>query len=95
MFLTMGVSGGGVYFFFATMMILSLFFVWLTVPETKGVPLEAVDRLFQVKPVRRAHAVVLVQVRAEFEAVRSAKIGNEESGTGQEKQEVVHLGQSS
>ena len=70
MFLTMGVSGSGVYFFFATMMIASIFFAWFFVPETKGIPLEYMDRLFSAKPVRKAHQIVLDEVRAEEESFR-------------------------
>lgn len=52
--------GAGVYFFFAGLMLASVVFVALLVPETKGVPLEAMDGLFEkgVRP-RRAHARVL------------------------------------
>lgn len=55
MFLTMGRNGSGVYFFFASMMILSIFFVFFLIPETKGIPLESMDRLFEIRPVWRAH----------------------------------------
>jgi len=58
MFLSMGVNGCGVYFFFASMMLLSIPFVFFLIPETKGIPLESMDRLFAVKPVRRAHETV-------------------------------------
>ena len=60
----------GVYFFFASLMLCSAVFVWFLVPETKGIPLEAMDRLFQLPP-RKAHKVVLAEVRsleAEFRA---------------------------
>lgn len=50
MFLTMGY---GVYFFFASLMILSIPFVYFLIPETKSVPLEAMDRLFEIKQQRR------------------------------------------
>ena len=36
MFLSMGPNGCGVYFFFASMMLVSIFFVFFLVPETKG-----------------------------------------------------------
>jgi hypothetical protein len=73
MFLAMGVSGAGVYFFFASMMIVSIFFVWFCIPETKGIPLEAMDRLFEIKPKSKAHGILLQELRGEFEAVREAK----------------------
>jgi hypothetical protein len=49
MFLNMGSNGEGVYFFFASMMILSIPFVFFLIPETKGIPLESMDRLFSVQ----------------------------------------------
>ncbi|KAK5130854.1 hypothetical protein LTR08_001626 [Meristemomyces frigidus] len=55
MFDSMGPSGCGVYYFFASMMILSIPFAYFLIPETKGIPLESMDRLFAVKPVRKAH----------------------------------------
>ncbi|KIW08182.1 uncharacterized protein PV09_01113 [Verruconis gallopava] len=67
MFLTMSY---GVYFFFASLMILSVPFVYFLVPETKGVPLEAMDRLFQVHPVRKAHKIVMEELIREEESFR-------------------------
>jgi len=67
MFTTMGY---GVYFFFASLMICSMAFVWLVVPETKGVPLESVDRLFEVKPARKAHGIVMAELRDRDEQFR-------------------------
>jgi hypothetical protein len=55
--------GYGVYFFFASLMILSIFFVFFLVPETKGIPLEAMDRLFKARPVWRAHSKVMKELR--------------------------------
>ncbi|KAI7411535.1 putative quinate [Hortaea werneckii] len=63
MFSNMGPSGCGVYYFFASMMILSIIWVWFLMPETKGIPLESMDRLFQVRPPRKAHK----QIHAEDE----------------------------
>ncbi|KAI4721903.1 quinate permease [Aureobasidium sp. EXF-10727] len=70
MFLNMGPSGCGVYFFFASMMLLSIVFVWYLVPETKSIPLEAMDRLFEIKPVRKANKVVIEEVRLREEEFR-------------------------
>lgn len=56
MFLKMGY---GVYFFFASLMILSFVFVFFLVPETKAIPLEQMDRLFATRPIRGAHGVVM------------------------------------
>ena len=61
----------GVYFFFASLMLGSILFVWTCVPETKGVPLESMDRLFEIKPVRRAHGIVVAELRDRDERFRS------------------------
>jgi sugar porter (SP) family MFS transporter len=63
MFLTMGF---GVYFFFASLMILSAIFVYFLITETKGIPLEAMDRLFDrsLKP-SQAHAIVLAECQSD------------------------------
>ena len=52
----------GVYFFFASLMLCSVVFVWFLIPETKGIPLEAMDRLFELPP-RKAHKQVLIELR--------------------------------
>ncbi|EON65307.1 quinate permease [Coniosporium apollinis CBS 100218] len=67
MFLAMGY---GVYFFFASLMIGSVIFIYFLLPETKSVPLEAMDRLFEIKPVGRANKQVLAEVRAKEEEFR-------------------------
>jgi len=70
MFLNMGPSGCGVYFFFASMMLLSIVFVWFLIPETKSIPLESMDRLFEIKPVSKANSTVLAEVREQELAFR-------------------------
>ncbi|SPN99292.1 probable Quinate permease [Cephalotrichum gorgonifer] len=70
--------GYGVYFFFASLMIISSFFVILCVPETKSIPLECMDRLFAVKPVWRAHGVLMEEL-AQEEVIRSADSGERKS----------------
>lgn len=49
----------GVYMFFASLMILSIPYIYFLIPETKGVPLEMMDELFEIKPVHRAHKIML------------------------------------
>jgi hypothetical protein len=56
MFLTMGY---GVYMFFACLMLLSIPYVYFLIPETKGIPLEKMDELFEIKPAFRAHRTML------------------------------------
>ena len=62
--------GYGVYFFFASLMILAVIFVFFLIPETKGVPLESMDDLFEVKPIRKAHKIVVQQIREDEERFR-------------------------
>ncbi|EDN98861.1 hypothetical protein SS1G_13720 [Sclerotinia sclerotiorum 1980 UF-70] len=64
--------GYGVYLFFASLMIWGAAFVFFLIPETKNVPLEAVDRLFDRNmPARKAHAVVWAESEQEEEALRA------------------------
>jgi hypothetical protein len=83
MFLKMGY---GVYFFFASLMILSVIFVFFLVPETKGIPLEAMDRLFEIKPVRKANQVVVSELRAKDQEFR-----HEAEGSGKSQLEADKL----
>ncbi|TDZ32199.1 putative quinate permease [Colletotrichum spinosum] len=57
--------GYGVYFFFASLSFLAFFFAFFLIPETSGVPLEKVDRLFEIKPVWRANETLMAQLREE------------------------------
>lgn len=77
----------GVFFFFASLMMLSILFVYFLVPETKGIPLESMDALFDVKPVWRAHPTMVARLREEEEQFRhdveesgvaAAKLGAEQ-----------------
>jgi len=47
MFLRMGHSGYGVYMFFGLMQVVSIGYVMFLLPETKNVPLEYMDTLFE------------------------------------------------
>ena len=62
--------GYGVYFFFASLMMCSIVFVWFLVPETKGVPLESVDRLFEIMPTRKAHGIAMQELKERDEEFR-------------------------
>ncbi|KAK4495817.1 hypothetical protein PRZ48_013085 [Zasmidium cellare] len=77
MFDTMGNSGCGVFFFFAAMMIASIVFVWFLLPETKSIPLEDMDRLFETKPVRKANKIIIEQDRE-----RDAEFRHDAEGAG-------------
>jgi hypothetical protein len=76
MFLKMGY---GVYFFFASLMILSIPFVYFLIPETKGVPLERMDELFDLKPTPKAHKLILERM-ADEEVVRRESVGMKGEG---------------
>jgi hypothetical protein len=87
MFTTMGY---GVYFFFAALMMLSVVFVFFLMPETKGIPLEAMNRLFSREMtkgfrVRKAHKNVLAELAAEERALR---VGLEEKAGIVHEEEV-------
>ncbi|KAL1616734.1 hypothetical protein SLS56_011300 [Neofusicoccum ribis] len=60
----------GVYFFFASMMILSIIFIYFLLPETKSVPLESMDRLFEIKPAGKANKIILAELKEQEEAFR-------------------------
>ncbi|KKY15792.1 putative quinate permease [Phaeomoniella chlamydospora] len=87
MFSTMGY---GVYFFFASLMLLSTIFVYFCLPETKGVPLESMDRLFARElPARKVHQIVFEELRRDEEEFR----GNAEgAGLSASKEEYAEKG---
>lgn len=62
----------GVYMFFASLMLLSCVFVFFFVPETKGIPLEAMDRLFKIKPVYKANQAIMDELHLQDEEFRRA-----------------------
>jgi sugar porter (SP) family MFS transporter len=81
--------GYGVYFFFASLMMCSIVFVFFLIPETKGIPLESMDRLFSKKLVpRHAHKVVMRELATDEELFRHNIEGNE---IGLEKEGVAHV----
>ncbi|KAI4853478.1 quinate permease [Aureobasidium sp. EXF-8845] len=92
MFANMGKSGCGVYFFFAGMMLLSVVFVWFLIPETKSVPLESMNRLFEIRPCRKANAIVMREVQ---EAEAEFREDAEGAGLSLEKSKVAHVEDSS
>ncbi|KAK0386749.1 hypothetical protein NLU13_6585 [Sarocladium strictum] len=87
MFLKMGY---GVYFFFASLMIMSATFVFFFIPETKGLPLDTMNRLFDIKPVRKAHGQLSQELRDQEDVFRrDAELNEEKSSTmAQEKERV-------
>jgi len=61
----MGESGYGMYFLFGAMTLCGLGFVWFFIPETKAVPLDKMDRLFEIRPTRKAYSTVMEEAKAE------------------------------
>lgn len=61
----MGPDGCGMYFFFAGMSTLSLLFVWYLLPETKSVPLDKMNRLFEIQPPRKAQPILMQELQDE------------------------------
>ncbi|KAJ5894017.1 hypothetical protein N7495_005708 [Penicillium taxi] len=57
--------GYGVFFFFASLMLCSMVFVFFLIPETKGIPLESMDALFEIKPVWVAHKQTISRIQEE------------------------------
>jgi hypothetical protein len=72
----------GVYFFFASLMMLSIVFVFFLIPETKGIPLESMDLLFNTKPAWRAHGIVVARTWEDEQRFRHEI---KESGVDMEK----------
>jgi sugar porter (SP) family MFS transporter len=87
MFLTMGY---GVYFFFASLMILSVPFVYFLIPETKSIPLEAMDRLFEIRPASGANKIVMTELAQEDQEFRHDAEG---AGLSVSKEKTAHLEQ--
>ncbi|KKK12659.1 hypothetical protein AOCH_001357 [Aspergillus ochraceoroseus] len=75
----------GVYFFFGALSFFAFFFAFFLIPETSGIPLEAVDRLFEIKPVWSAHSKLQAQLKEDEEIFRL-----ELKGTGAFKKEQSH-----
>ena len=76
--------GWGVFIFFASLMMCSIVFVFFLVPETKGIPLESMDRLFSSElKARHAHGIVLGELKDDEEAFRRNVEG---SGIGLDKE---------
>jgi len=66
----MGKRGYGVYMFFASLLIFSALFVFFFISETKGTPLEAMDRLFKINPKYKANQISLAELQIEEEMFR-------------------------
>jgi MFS family permease len=61
----MGESGYGMYFLFGAVTLCGLAFVWFLIPETKAVPLDKMDRLFEIRPCRKAYSTVMEELQTD------------------------------
>ncbi|CCG84455.1 protein of unknown function [Taphrina deformans PYCC 5710] len=74
--------GYGFYFLFAALMICSVVFIWFLLPETKGIPLEAMDRLFsRGHSARAAHKIVMEELHRDEAEFRQNFKGEVENGS--------------
>ena len=69
-------------------MILSIPFVFFLIPETKGIPLESMDRLFAVRPIRKAHATIHAEDAEKEELFRQDAEG---AGLSIAKEKLSHI----
>ncbi|SCO08231.1 related to quinate transport protein [Fusarium fujikuroi] len=63
--------GYGVYMFFATLSFFAFIFAFFLIPETSGIPLEQVYRLFKIKPIWKADKILKDQLKQEEQQFRS------------------------
>ncbi|KAK1997599.1 general substrate transporter [Colletotrichum falcatum] len=77
----------GVYFFFASLMICSAVFIFFLVPETKSVPLEMMDRLFEIRPIRKANKTIMAELAA------ASHFGNGSEDGTREKSDDAEINQ--
>lgn len=71
-------------------MLIASVYVFFLVPETKGVPLEAMDRLFSREwPARKAHKAVLEELRIQDQDFRRLSIHEEKSAVEQREDSGV------
>lgn len=69
----------GFYLIFCCFMLLSIPFIYFALPETKGIPLEHMDDLFQARPVHRAGAIVHAQLRSQHTEVEESQTTSHET----------------
>ena len=76
----------GVYFFFASLMLCAAVFVWFLIPETKGIPLEKMDKLFSKDyPARKAHPIVQAMAREEDQNYRRHSVIDSDDNVTEQK----------
>lgn len=77
--------GYGVYFFFAALSFFAFFYAFFLIPETSGIPLEKMERLFEIKPIWRANPTLKEELAQEEQRFRTDVKGravHKEDGAG-------------
>lgn len=77
--------GYGVYFFFATLSFFAFFYAFFLIPETSGIPLEKMERLFEIKPIWKANETLKEELAAEEQRFRTdvkGRVDHKENATG-------------
>ncbi|KAK7031699.1 general substrate transporter [Favolaschia claudopus] len=84
--------GYGVYIFFATLMVVSIPFVYFILPETKQIPLERMEELFEpgMKPWK-AHDIVMARVHETRQLRNDAAVKHSPSSTSFEKNQEERI----
>lgn len=85
--------GYGVYFFFAALSFFAFFYAFFLIPETSGIPLEKMERLFQVKPIWRANEKLKAELQQEEQQfrtdVKGRAVHKEIGGGGDESEDTT------
>jgi hypothetical protein len=85
MLVTVGSDGYGTYLIFGSFAFTMFFFVWFFVPETKGISLEAMDKLFGVTD---ASPKSLTEEETKSESKEEAKADSKEVPRARETEVV-------
>lgn len=84
--------GYGVYMFFAALSFFAFFYAFFLIPETSGIPLEKMERLFQVKPIWRANEKLKEELQQEEQQfrtdVKGRAVHKEIGGGGSESEDA-------
>lgn len=81
--------GYGVYMFFASLSFLAFIFAFFLIPETSGIPLEQVHRLFKLKPIWKAERILKEQLQQEEQQFRHDVKGDISQAENLENSEKV------
>lgn len=80
----------GIFFFFASMALISIPWVYFLLPETKGIPLENMEELFDY-PAPRAHILVFNSLKCGLDILQDKADESSLTSNGNLKQETIHV----